>query len=287
MSNTEFNSSSVVKGYKVFTPDWMCRGKQYTCPGKFEEDITPRVCRKGMHFCEKLTDCFSYYDFNPANHVAEVIAYGAISREGAKCATDKLEVIREIPWVEVLEMVNSGNWNSGYSNSGNWNTGNRNLGNRNSGNGNTGYWNSGNHNSGDGNSGCYNSGNWNTGNHNTGNWNTGSRNTGDGNTGDRNSGDRNSGDWNTGSRNTGCFNTVTPTITLFNRPSDWTIEDWTTSEARKLMTQFEEVMEQTEGEGEAQLWWQSLAQCEKKAILSIPNFDADIFKEITGIDVRE
>ncbi len=221
MSNTKSNPSSVVKGYKVFTSDWTCRGKQYTCPGKFEEDVTPQVCHQGMHFSEKLTDCFSYYTFNPANHVAEVIAYGVISREGTICATDKLEVVREIPWTEVLEIVNSGNWNSGYDNSGK----------------------------------C-NSGNW------------------------------NSGDWNSGKCNSGCFNTVTPTITLFNRPSDWTIEDWHDSEARALMEQFAAEMEQAEDEDKAQ-WWQSLEPSEKEAILSIPNFDADIFKGITGIDVRK
>lgn len=32
-------SKEFVKGYKVFNPDWTCKGKQYTCPGKFEEDV--------------------------------------------------------------------------------------------------------------------------------------------------------------------------------------------------------------------------------------------------------
>lgn len=44
-----------VKGYKVFNPDWTCspngNTKKYTCPGKFEEDITPVRCGHGMHFC--------------------------------------------------------------------------------------------------------------------------------------------------------------------------------------------------------------------------------------------
>lgn len=31
----------VVRGYKVFNPDWKCRDKQYTCPGKFKEDVEP------------------------------------------------------------------------------------------------------------------------------------------------------------------------------------------------------------------------------------------------------
>lgn len=37
-----------VKGYKVFRPDWSCspngNTKQYTCPGKFEEEGELDVC---------------------------------------------------------------------------------------------------------------------------------------------------------------------------------------------------------------------------------------------------
>ena len=32
------SETGVVKGFKVFNPDWTCRDKQYTCPGKFEEE---------------------------------------------------------------------------------------------------------------------------------------------------------------------------------------------------------------------------------------------------------
>ena len=33
-------------------------------------------------------------------------------------------------------------------------------------------------------------------------------------------------------------------------------------------------------------WWSSLEEKEKEIIKSIPNFDKEIFKEITGIDVE-
>lgn len=42
-----------IKGYKVFNSDWTCRNKQYTCPGKFEEDVELDVCSRGLHFCKK------------------------------------------------------------------------------------------------------------------------------------------------------------------------------------------------------------------------------------------
>ena len=318
--------SEIIKGFKVFNPDWTCspngNTKQYTCPGKFEEDVTPVRCGQGMHFCKVAADCFNYYDFNPDNHVAEVAAYGEVVEEGDKCATNKLEIIREIPWAELLEMVNtgkgcaglcnSGDWNSGNRNSGDWNSGNRNSGNRNSGNRNSGNRNSGDWNSGDWNSGDWNSGNRNSGNRNSGDWNSGNRNSGDWNSGDWNSGDWNSGDWNNTNFSNGCFNTVEPTIHLFNKPSSWTYRDWLNSEARYLMNQIqgdilewvylsdmtdEEKAEHPEAETTggylkeldnsecAVIWWRSLNQRQKNVIMAIPNFDKAIFKEITGIDV--
>ena len=35
----------------------------------------------------------------------------------------------------------------------------------------------------------------------------------------------------------------------------------------------------------AVIWWRELTDDEKNIIMSIPNFDKEIFKEITGIDV--
>lgn len=266
-----------VKGFKVFNPDWRCKGKQYGCPGRFEEDVTPSICNKGMHFCKKAADCFNYYSFDPNNKIAEVIAYGEVSEKGDKCATNKLEVVREIPWSELLGLVNTGKGCAGLCNSGNRNSGYRN-------------------------SGYYNSGNWNSGNWNSGNCNSGNCN----------SGDWNSGDWNKCSFSNGCFNTTSPKIYLFNKPSSWTYRDWLNSEACYLIEQISENLvqwvqnsdmtdeekaeypeaETTDGylkkldDSEcAILWWRELSDRQKAIITAIPNFDKAIFKEITGIDV--
>ena len=198
---------NTVKGYKVFNPDWTCspngNTKQYSCPGKFEEDITPVGLGSGMHFCRKASDCFDYYDFNSKNKVAEVIAYGDIAEEGDKCCTNKLEIVREIPWQELLTIVNTGKNCTGLGNSGDGNSGNKNSGDCNSGDCNSGDCNSGNGNSGDWNSGDCNSRNCNSGDGNSGNRNSGDYNSGNRNSGNRNSGDRNSGNWNSGNRNSG------------------------------------------------------------------------------------
>lgn len=249
---------SVVHGFKVFRPDWTCspggNTKQYTCPGKFEEEGKLDVCGHGMHFCQTAADCFNYYDFDSNNKVAEVIAYGEVLTEGDKSCTDKLEIVREIPWDEVLRIVNLGKNCTGRCNTGNRNTGNR----------------------------------------NTGDWNT--------------------GDWNKSSFNTGCFNTEEQKIMLFNKPSDMTYREWMDSDARYLLNQipknvvkwvYEEDMtdeekaahptyETTGGylkvldESECgQLWWGSLSDRRKEIIKTIPNFDAEIFFQCTGVRVDE
>ena len=302
IKNKRKRSKTMIKGYKVFNPDWTCKGKQYTCPGTFEEDVNPSVCNVGMHFCKNAADCFRYYDFDPNNHVAEVIAHGTVAEGEDKCATNKLEIVREIPWTEVLEIVNTGKACTGRCNSGN----------RNSGDWNSGNWNSGNRNSGNRNSGNRNSGNRNSGNCNSGNWNSGNRNSGDWNSGDCNSGDWNSGDWNKTSFSNGCFNTASPKIYMFNKPTDWTLEQWFNCRARYLLNQIEDcpleyiwfdsmtdeekaahpeaettggyLKERTTADN-ARKWWAGLSADDRNIIFSLPNFDAAIFKEITGIDV--
>ena len=97
-----------MKGYKVFNPDWTCRGFQYSVGKVFEEAITPICCQRGFHFCTELKDCFSYYSFDPNNKVAEVEALGDIDtdRTGNKHCTNKIKIIRELSWEEVLKKVN-------------------------------------------------------------------------------------------------------------------------------------------------------------------------------------
>ena len=319
-----------MKGYKVFNSDWTCRGFQFEVGKVFEEDVTPVCCDRGFHFCTKASDCFRYYSFDPDNKVAEVEALGDIDTQDddSKCCTNKIHIIREITWQEVLDLVNlgkactglcnsgnrnSGNRNSGDWNSGDWNSGNRNSGdwnsgNRNSGNRNSGDWNSGNRNSGNRNSGDWNSGDWNSGDWNSGDWNSGNRNSGN-----RNSGNRNSGDWNKTCFSNGCFNTESPKIFLFNKPSDWTYQDWLNSDARYIlmdcpsnvlswiweddMTDEEKeqhpeysvtggFLKHIEKETGRQMWWDGLSDRKKTIVTNLPNFDKDIFKEITGIDVE-
>ena len=278
-----------VKGYNVFRPDWTCRPngsfKQYGCPGVFEDDVAIKVCDKGMHFCRKLADCFTYQPFDSEYHVCEVIALGDVEEDNDKCCTNKLEVVRELDWTEVLDIVNTGKGCTGYGNSGN-----RNSGDNNSGDNNSGYGNSGNRNSGDNNSGY-------------------------GNSGYGNSGNRNSGDWNYSSYNSGCFNTERHKIMLFDKPSDWTYEDWLASDACWLLRRIPQdavewvyacdmsdqekadhpecitiggylrKISQEDRQQMAQDFWNRLSKRNQQIIKDIPNFDAEKFRLCTGIDV--
>ena len=280
-----------MKGYKVFNKDWTCRGFQYEVGKTYEMKENPVCCERGFHFCGKLIDCFWCYDFNSENKVAEIEALGTIDDSGdkEKYCTNKIKIVRELTWHEVLDLVNTGKDNTGRGNAGNWNAGNRNTGNR-------------------------NAGNWNAGNRNTGNRNAGNRNTGDENTGDENTGNRNTGDWNSTDFSTGCFNTKEEKIRLFNKRSKWTYRDWRCSSARDLMCDCpytktvwinEKYMTDSEKEENStwkrtggylktievtdedrQAWWDNLDDEEQEEIKSLPNFDKDIFKKITGIEVR-
>ena len=290
-----------MKGYKVFNGDWTCRDFKYEVGKTYEMEESPQCCGRGFHFCTNLADCFNYYSFNTDNKVAEVEALGEIDKDDddTKHCTNKIKIVRELAWEEVLTLCNSGDCNSGNSNSGNSNSGNCNSGDWNSGNCNSGDWNSGNCNSGNCNSGDCNSGNSNSGNRNSGDWN---------------SGNRNSGDWNITSFSNGCFNTEEPKIYLFDKPSDWTYRDWINSDARYILNNmptddigwvYTEDMTDEEKEkhpehettggflrtrsksSERQAWWKRLDEHRKKEVKSIPNFDAKIFKRITGIEVGE
>jgi len=211
------------------------------------------------------------------------------------------------------DKMNTGNENSGHWNSGNKNLGNRNSGYRNSGDSNSGYRNLGNYNSGYRNSGHYNSGDRNSGNKNTGyrnsgDWNTGSRNSGDKNSGYYNSGDWNTGNWNSGNWNSGFFNTDEDFVRMFNKPTNlkkedidfpsflyfdpvrWVNEQNATAEERikykdeiGICGGFLKTMEYKEAFRKA---WDEAPIEERAAVKNLPNFDAKIFEEISGIDVN-
>ena len=271
-----------MKGYKAFDKDMQCRDYQFEIGKTYTFDGNPIPCRQGFHFCKSVADCFSYYPRNEDTRVCEVEAIGDVETDDdVKYCTNKIMIMREVE--NPREASNASVSSSGYCNSG--------------------YWNSGDCNSGD----------WNAGNRNWGDCNSGNRNSGDRNSGNWNSGNWNSGDWNSGNWNSGVFCSDSK-IKIFDKESDWTIEDWYNSKARTVMyycpcsysdfvyasdMTVEEKARHPEHETiggyvkvitvtdeDKQKWWDSLTEDEKQAVYDLPNFDADKFKQCTGIKVE-
>jgi len=310
-----------INAYKVFNPDMTCRGFQYEVGKEYEAKGDILICENGFHACEKLADCFNYYRFDPSNKIAEVVLSGTIIKENDKLCAQKIKIKKLISWETALTLCNSGNSNSGLSNSGhcnsgdsnsgNWNSGDSNSGDSNSGHSNSGDSNSGNSNSGDSNSGdsnsghC-NSGHWNSGDSNSGNWNSGDYNSGNWNSGNWNSGHCNSGNWNSGNRNSGHLNSNEPDkIRIFNKYTDRTefefpeyfyfdltefvSHDTATPEEKEIYKKEIEVCGGFLRTLDYKQAWQksyNKASDEDKAkTKKLPNFDSDIFFEITGIKI--
>ena len=302
--------TDVIRGYKAFdtTDDGglRCRDMAYAVGGSYALDGKPELCERGYHFCRRLVDCFAFYDID--SRICEVEASGVvIDGDDGKSVTDHIHIVRELDRHEALDAANSGKDCTGIGNSGDQNSGDRNSGYQNSGNGNSGNWNSG-----DRNSGYQNSGDRNSGYQNSGDVNSGSWNSGDCNSGDCNSGYRNSGDWNRTNFSAGVLCTREPECLVFDLPSGMTLREWRGSEAADLMDGisiesdrwiFDDEMTDAEkaahpdhvttggylrrGTGKPDFagWWARLDDDDRAVILAIPNFDANKWRLITGIEV--
>jgi hypothetical protein len=299
-----------MKGFKAFDKNLQCRGFQFEVGQTFKVDGELSVCNTGFHFCEQLKDVYNYYPESYDTRICMVEAVGDVKTEGDKSCTSEIFILAELDKDEIKRLTDDLRFNSGDYNSGDYNSGNYNSGYYNSGDYNSGYYNSGNYNSGNYNSGNYNSGYRNSGYRNSGNYNSGNRNSGY-----RNSGNYNSGDYNSGNYNSGYFNSGTPTVRLFNRDSGLSFTDSRFCRLNAIISNYWKPVlvwiwsdSMTEDEKKAnpshtttggflrrdseysykKSWqnvWNQCSQDEKDFIKSLPNFDAAIFKEITGVEV--
>ena len=210
---------------------------------------------------------------------------------------------------------NSGNYNTGSWNSGHHNSGDNNSGYCNSGSRNTGYGNSGSRNTGYGNSGYGNTGNGNTGDNNTGYGNSGNWNSGNRNSGDWNSGDNNVGNWNSGDNNVGYLNTSTQEYCfIFNKPveksvlerikfpvfmyftlTEWIPESKMSQQEKKQHSEYATTGGYMKKYDYKEAFRKSFKAAKKKEdwpeqlekLKALPNFDAKVFEEISGITPKE
>ena len=274
---------------KGFNKNLCCRGVQFEVGKIYDtgaKDDEIRLCSNTVyHYCDNIKQVHTHYSCDPAcqNRFCEIEVLGAEVTDGQKCGSNKIKIVREIVGDELKTLIGQINGNTGLFNSGDWNSGYQN----------SGDWNSGNWNSGD----------WNSGHRNSGDWNSGHRNSGYRNSGHRNSGYRNSGDWNSGYWNScngsnGVFcNQEDKDIKIFNKPSGMSLQEFRRSEyyyaliSKPLeLTYWDEKNEKLKCRSykdACAIWWSKLTAENKKIIQQIPNFDPDVFLDITGIDIRE
>ena len=101
---------------------------------------------------------------------------------------------------------------------------------------------------------------------------------------------------------------------MFNKPTDWTLEQWFNCRARRLLNEIDDcpleyvyLSDMTDEEKAAHpeaettggylkerttadnacKWWAGLNVANRNEILSLPNFNAETFKKITGIDINQ
>ena len=264
---------------KGFDKDLRCRGYQFEIGEEYKIDL-PKGYRltendlcsnKVFHFCDSLSKVHVFYKCDDANNrfcIIEVL--GQLCDDGAKCGSDHIRIVRELTGEELaitkgLTGGNTGLFNSGYLNSGDRNSG---------------YLNSGDRNSGD-------------------------LNSGDRNSGYLNSGDRNSGIFNKTNNSNGVFCNIEPKICIFNIQTDWTLKEFRNSKYCDAilssdfpLTEWKNSKEPPENGVDGKLivntyedacrrWWDGMTAENKDTIKQIPNFDIDVFCDITGIDKKD
>ena len=93
-----------MKGYKGMDEHMKCRGMQYEVGKTYHADGDINVCSNGLHFCERLTDAFDYYNRN-GNRFFEVEASGTVKTKGRKSAASDLRIVRELDDIEINRTV--------------------------------------------------------------------------------------------------------------------------------------------------------------------------------------
>lgn len=242
-----------------------CRGFQFEVGKEYKIDTNGRpleLCTDTVfHYCKSLSQVHQFYDCrNESNRYFEIEVLGEEVTDGDKCGSNHIKIVREIVGAELAALKGLNGTNTGLFNSGHRNSGDMNLGYRNSG--------------------------------------------------DMNSGDRNSGVANKCNFSNGVFcNEDDMNIRIFNKPSGMSLRDFYRSRywdalcgANFNLTEWvyytdEEKAADPEKERKGGYlkvnsyeeawgkWWINLSEEDKKTIREIPNFDPEIFKDITGIEV--
>ena len=202
----------------------------------------------------------------------------------------------------------TGYWSTGDYSTGNWSTGDRSTGNRSTGDHSTGHCSTGHCSTGHWSTGDRSTGNYTTGDLSTGGYSTGNRSTGNRSTGDYSTGDHSTGHWSISNYSTGHFSTEDYAgFGAFNKPCtpdewanadkpNWLYFDLTEWVSTDNMSDQEKEdnpsYKTTEGylrvygyQEAFQRSYNAATREDQLNIKELPNFDADVFFEISGIRI--
>ena len=104
-----------MKGYKGFNQDLTCRDFQYEVGKTYEMSGVIGLCSRGFHFCERLEDCFDYYD-KRSSRFCEIETGELVVKGYDKCCTDKITIVRELSRIEINRAIygNGDGYGDGY-----------------------------------------------------------------------------------------------------------------------------------------------------------------------------
>ena len=106
----------VAEGYKIFNNDWTADqgGYDFKDPATGEAVGTVHqadgkiiCCENGFHFCENPLDCLGYYPMMQWNKFAKVRGYGQVDRhdDDSKIAAEILEIVETLTWDDFLAVI--------------------------------------------------------------------------------------------------------------------------------------------------------------------------------------
>ena len=194
----------------------------------------------------------------------------------------------------------TGDYSTGYYSTGNYSTGKQS----------TGHWSTGHRSTGNSSTGDHSTGHCSTGEYSTGDCSTGDYSTGTRSTGYHSTGDYSTGDWSISNYSTGHFSTIDYSgFGAFDKPC--TPEEWDSADKPEFiyfsLTEWVDAERMTDDEKgknpsykttggfirvkkSQDAWreaWNEATEEDKELLFKLPNFDAEVFKKISGIDVRE
>jgi len=234
---------------KGMDKNMQCRGFQFEIGKEYKIERNGRpleLCSDTVfHYCKSLKQVHEFYNCHNDNRYFEIEVLGEEITDGEKHGSDHIKVVREIVGEELRAMKGLDGTNIGLFNSGNWNSGNRNSGIANKCNYSNGVF-------------C---------------------------------------------------NKFDNNIRIFNKPSGMSLSEFYNSKywdamcsaTFKLTEWIDYTQEEKEADPRKELiggylktytmeeawanWWAKLDDENREIIKEIPNFDAEIFKDITGIEV--